>query len=512
MQVENEFWRTLFREESLQGALDLLAPVLEEQLGVQGILLRQLDHDEHRLETMAQAGLRPSDGKPGVRVALDDGDYRALLVWARRGELLLPGVDAHADLLALVSPRGVRGASAALPLVHEPDVLGVVVFLASDAGILRRVAARLQVLAEPCVAAIRNHERIREATRLRDALEADRHALLGRLQREDISEAIVGSETGLRDVMRRVGQVAGTEAPVLLLGETGSGKEVIARAIHAASHRAQGPILKVNCGAIPPGLVDSELFGHERGSFTGAHERRRGWFERADGGTLFLDELGDLPLPAQVRLLRVLQEGVLERVGGQKPVHVSVRIVAATHQPLEGMMADGRFREDLWYRIGVFPIEIPPLRDRREDIPALAAHFAWRAGKRLGGRPLNPSPDDIQRLLDYPWPGNIRELAAVIERAAILGDGRRLEIAAALGVRRPAGGEPVEVAPVQGAPSAEPVPGSFELAMKAHIERALRATSGRVEGPKGAAALLDLNANTLRSRMRRLGIDARTYR
>ncbi len=512
MQVENEFWRTLFREESLQAAFELLAPVLEEQLGIRGIILRQLDHDEHRLESMAQAGLRPADGKPGLRIALDDGDYRALLCWARRGELLLPGVEAHADLLALVCPRSLHCVPAAVPLLRDLDVLGAVVFLGTDASAIARVAPRLRALAEPCVAAIRNHERIREATRLRDALEADRRALLGRLQREDISEAIVGSETGLRGVMRRVGQVAGTDAPVLLLGETGSGKEVIARAIHAASHRSQGPMLKVNCGAIPPGLVDSELFGHERGSFTGAHERRRGWFERADGGTLFLDELGDLPLPAQVRLLRVLQEGVLERVGGQKPVHVSVRIVAATHRLLEGMMADGRFREDLWYRIGVFPIEIPPLRDRREDIPALAAHFAWRAGKRLGGRPLNPSPEDIQRLLDYPWPGNIRELAAVIERAAILGDGRCLEVAAALGVRRAGSGEATE-ATVPSAESSQQAPlGSLEQAMVGHIERALQATHGRVEGPKGAAALLDLNPNTLRSRMRRLGVDARRFR
>jgi transcriptional regulator with GAF, ATPase, and Fis domain len=267
-------------------------------------------------------------------------------------------------------------------------------------------------------------------------------------------------------------------------------------------------MLKVNCGAIPPGLVDSELFGHERGSFTGAAERHRGWFERADGGTLFLDEVGELPLAAQVRLLRVLQDGSLLRVGGQQPVRVDVRIVAATHRRLEEMVRAGTFREDLWYRIGVFPIRLPPLRERREDIPELAAHFAWRAGKRLGGHPLNPSPADVQRLLAYPWPGNVRELAAVIERAVILGDGKRLEIATALG-----GYGSVAAPPPEASPSPEqPGVASLDSAMVGHIERALEAAHGRVEGPEGAAAMLGINPHTLRSRMRKLGIDWGRFR
>jgi transcriptional regulator with GAF, ATPase, and Fis domain len=318
----------------------------------------------------------------------------------------------------------------------------------------------------------------------------------------------VGSEAGLRQVLHSVAQVARTEAPVLLFGETGSGKEVIARAIHKGSSRARGPMLKVNCGAIPPGLVDSELFGHERGSFTGAQERHRGWFERADGGTLFLDEVGELPLAAQVRLLRVLQDGTLQRVGGQQMVQVDVRIVAATHRKLDEMVRAGTFREDLWYRIGVFPIQIPPLRERCEDIPELAAHFAWRAGKRLGGHPLSPSPADVQRLLAYPWPGNVRELAAVIERAVILGDGKRLEIASALGGFAPAGPRPPE--PVLAEP--DPALLSLDRAAAAHIERALEAAHGRIEGPDGAAAVLRINPHTLRSRMRKLGIDWRRFR
>ena len=288
---------------------------------------------------------------------------------------------------------------------------------------------------------------------------------------------------------------------MLVLGETGSGKEVVARAIHGRSRRAAGPFLRVNCGAIPPELVDSELFGHERGSFTGAVGVRKGWFERADGGTLFLDECGELPLAAQVRLLRILQEGAFERVGGERELHADVRIVAATHRDLPTLVAEGRFREDLWYRIAVFPIRLPPLRERPDDIPSLAAHFALRAAKRLGTAPLVPSPEDVRLLVSYAWPGNVRELAAVIERAAILGGGRALEIAAALG-------SPPSQAPVV-VPEAAPVrpdPGAPLLTLDAmtvrHVEAVLARTRGRIEGPDGAAALLAINPHTLRARMR----------
>jgi transcriptional regulator with GAF, ATPase, and Fis domain len=351
---------------------------------------------------------------------------------------------------------------------------------------------------------------------MREALEADRAALLSRLQRQDISDVVIGESGGLRRVMERVELVASTDAPVLLLGETGSGKEVIARAIHARSKRAKGPIVRVNCGAIPSELVDSELFGHERGSFTGAVGTRKGWFERADGGTLFLDEIGELPLAAQVRLLRVLQDGTLERVGGHQTISVDVRIVAATNRHLESMVSKGAFREDLWYRLSVFPIRLPALRERLEDLPALAAHFAESAGKRLGGAGLAPTSADIELLRSYAWPGNVRELAAVIERAAILGDGKRLELAAALGATSlaPASLPPVgrTVEPLTtGSDDAQSI-ATLDEAMAAHIRRALAVCHGRIEGPFGAAKLLGINPHTLRARMRKLGVEWSRFR
>ncbi len=323
---------------------------------------------------------------------------------------------------------------------------------------------------------------------------------------------------------------------MLLLGETGAGKEVIAWAIHRQSARAAGPMVRVNCGAIPTELVDSELFGHERGAFTGASSTRQGWFERADGGTLLLDEVGELPLAAQVRLLRVLQDGSFQRVGGVETRTADVRVVAATNRDLVQMVRRGEFREDLWYRLSVYPIRLPPLREHPADIPALARFFAIRTTKRLWGVPVVPTEADIQLLLMYDWPGNARELSAVMERAAILGDGHSLQVAAALGMSRaastPAGGEGTQVA---GGPSVGPPPTagrapalaevraldgapavaaplSLDEAMAQRIHEALVTSRGRIEGRDGAARLLGLNPSTLRSRMQKLGLDWRRYR
>jgi hydrogenase-4 transcriptional activator len=340
------------------------------------------------------------------------------------------------------------------------------------------------------------------------------------VRRHDLTPAIVGADSGLQMVMEQVEMVTESDVPVLIFGETGTGKEVVAGCIHDRSPRKLQSFLRVNCGAIPPELVDSELFGHERGSFTGASDQRRGWFERADGGTLFLDECGELPLAAQVRLLRVLQDGSLMRVGGEDSLHVDVRIIAATHRDLQAMIANKSFRADLWYRLSVFPIRLPPLRERIGDIPALVAHFSAQAAARFRIAKCELSDAHLKLLVDHTWPGNIRELAATIERAALLGEGQLLDIPGALGTatvnRTPS---PTEFESLRWASGESEIDAtenndivSLDDAMRAHIEKALRSTHGRVDGPFGAAKMLRINSHTLRARMQKLGIDWKQFR
>jgi hydrogenase-4 transcriptional activator len=320
-------------------------------------------------------------------------------------------------------------------------------------------------------------------------------------------DRLIGADTGLAAVMARAQMVARSTAPVLLFGETGTGKEIIARAIHEHSTFRAGPFRRVNCGAIPAELIDSELFGHEQGAFTGAVSRRRGWFEQANGGTLFLDEIGELALPAQVRLLRVVQDGEVVRVGGERPIRVNVRIVGATHRDLPAMVETQAFREDLYYRLSVFPIVIPPLRDRPADIRAFAEYFAERAANRFGLRPVPVSDDDVRLLSDYRWPGNVREIAAVMDRAVLIGQGRSLNVTAALGlsVRQPSAMKPVDAS---GVAVIEPL----DVIIRRHIEAALHETRGRIEGPSGTAKLLRINPHTLRARMRKLKINWKRFR
>jgi transcriptional regulator with GAF, ATPase, and Fis domain len=512
-----DVWREACQHIEIGESLERIAPLLARRMPLDWILVRRIDAARASVETAAAAACRPGPLPETSRNELEASELEALVAWAHAGRVLHKRGRALAERVPGLLPEDVDADVIAGPLAGEAGPAGVLVLAARRP---RRFEAEhlplAQALLEPLAAALENDRRLRGLAAQQAAAEADRTSLLARLGRSDLQEAIVGAERGFRPVMERVAQVAPSDVPVLVLGETGSGKEVVARAIHQRSRRASGPFLRVNCGAIPSGLVDSELFGHERGSFTGAASQRKGWFERADGGTLFLDEVGELPAPAQVRLLRILQDGSFERVGGQRALHVDVRIVAATHRDLQQMVATGAFREDLWYRIAVFPIHVPPLRDRPEDVPALATHFALRAATRFGAAPRIPTQQDLDLLIDYPWPGNVRELAAVIERAVILGDGRSLEIATALGLGAAPGARAPEAARREAPVAARPdEPGAFPTlddAIRRHVEQALERTRGRIEGRRGAAALLRINPHTLRARMRRLGIDWQRFR
>ena len=311
-----------------------------------------------------------------------------------------------------------------------------------------------------------------------------------------VEKSIIGESSAIRAVLDTIRQVAGSDTTVLLVGETGTGKELIARALHAESPRAARAMVTVNCGAIAPGLIESELFGHERGAFTGAVQRRVGRFEAADRSTLFLDEVSELPLEGQVKLLRALQEQEVERVGSTRPIKVDVRLIAATNRDLERDVAEGRLRPDLFYRLNVLPIHIPPLRERREDIARLTRHFIAHFERKLN-KPLSGiDADSLRRLQAHSWPGNVRELRNVIERACVLSRGPVIHI------DRP----PAAVTPTEDDAEAFPSLADHE---RSYLRRVLIHTKGRISGPRGAAAILDVHPNTLRSRLDRLGLTAR---
>jgi predicted ATPase/transcriptional regulator with GAF, ATPase, and Fis domain len=340
-------------------------------------------------------------------------------------------------------------------------------------------------------------EALTELSGLKDRLHAENAYLQEEIRTQHNFEEIVGQSPALLEALRKVEQVAATESTVLVLGETGAGKELFARAIHSRSARCDRPLVKVNCGAIPAGLVESELFGHLKGAFTGALQERTGRFELADGGTLFLDEVGELPLETQVKLLRVLQEHEFEPLGSSKTRRVDVRVIAATNRDLEAAVGEGRFRADLLYRLNVFPIRVPPLRERVGDVPLLVSFLLTGLSKKLGRTYTGFSRRSMERLMGYSWPGNVRELENIVQRAAIVSQGPVLEL----------DGDPLREKPAEAAPEG----GTLEELERTSILKALRSTRGIVEGPRGAAILLGLHPNTLRSRLKRLGIERRHY-
>jgi transcriptional regulator with GAF, ATPase, and Fis domain len=354
------------------------------------------------------------------------------------------------------------------------------------------------LLRRPFTIALSNNRQYRELLEAKENLADDKSYLQKQLQIATGNE-VIGADFGLRRVMEMVQQVAALDSPVLLRGETGTGKEVIANAIHNLSSRREGPFIKVNCGAIPESLMDSELFGHEKGAFTGALQRNRGRFERAHGGTIFLDEIGELSANAQVRLLRVLQDKTVERVGGKEAIEVDIRVIAATHRNLEDMIKENQFREDLYFRLQVFPIMIPPLRQRRMDTQALVQHFLIKKARELGF-PKIPEliPGALERLSQYHWPGNVRELENMVERALIL---------------KPSG--PIEFDEISNnlvyndikkENEKDPELLLLDQVISKHVQSVLEITGGKISGEKGAAELLGLNPSTLRHKMRKMKI------
>jgi transcriptional regulator with GAF, ATPase, and Fis domain len=347
------------------------------------------------------------------------------------------------------------------------------------------------------------HERL-EAEQKIHSLTSEAEYLRGEIKELHNFDQILGNSESMLRVLRDVSQVADTDASVLILGETGTGKELIARAIHASSPRRDKPLIKVNCAAIPATLIESEFFGHERGAFTGATQKRDGRFALADGGTIFLDEVGELPIDLQVKLLRVLQEGEFEPLGSSQTRKVDVRVIAATNRDPERAVKDGKFREDLYYRLNVFPITVPPLRDRGDDIAVLAFAFAKRFADRMS-RSIEPlSPECIRRLKAYNWPGNVRELENVIERAVITARGGRLNLDRAL--PETAAVPATERAAPEEAPERVRTVRELEDLERQNLIRALESTGWRVAGEHGAARLLGMNPSTLASRMKALGI------
>jgi transcriptional regulator with GAF, ATPase, and Fis domain len=415
-------------------------------------------------------------------------------------EFIFNRADEHPMAIPILQVLG-KGRSSALlmRLIVEKVWVGSVALWANGWDKFNEEHLRLlRQLKQPFFIAMSNSRRYRELLELKELLADDNRYLHDELQRISGYE-VIGADFGLKQVMEKVRSVASLSSPVLLLGETGVGKEVIAGAIHNASPRRDGPFIKVNCGAIPESLLDSELFGHEKGAFTGAIHQKRGRFERASGGTLFLDEIGELPLEAQVRLLRVLQEKEIERVGGTEPIEIDIRVIAATHRDLETMIGEGTFREDLYFRLQVFPITIPALGQRSGDIPGLVQHFIHKKAQDLKLAAIPPlAPEAYDQLLAHPWPGNVRELENAVERAIILKRKGPLSFPD-LGPHQPL--------PETTAPDL-PSGGSYNLdqVTAAHIRRVLKETNGRVEGKKGAAELLGINPGTLRHRMRKLQI------
>jgi len=452
-------------------------------------------------------------GRPGLikeetTVSMDDSPSGRC--FSNGQPLLLQGAEIdrfHSETIRILRQEGVE-TICCVPLITHGRTFGTLnlasrradAFSASDVELLQQVAAQIAIAVENALA-------FREIDKLKDKLAVEKLYLEEEIRNELNFEEIIGDSASLKRALSQVELVAPAATTVLILGETGTGKELIARAIHNLSPSRERTFVKVNCAAIPSGLLESELFGHERGAFTGALNQKIGRFELADHGTLFLDEVGDIPLELQPKLLRVLQEHEFERLGSNRTQRVDVRVVAATNQDLSKLVAERTFRSDLFYRLNVFPIHIPALRERREDIPLLVRYFVQKFSRRLNKAVEYIPAEAMDALSNYSWPGNVRELENLIERAVLLSPGKELRIPIAelksAAVTSP--GVSSSASLISSSSSASPI-STLEEAERQHILRALRQTEWRVAGPKGAAALLGMKRTTLQARMRKLGI------
>jgi DNA-binding NtrC family response regulator len=436
-------------------------------------------------QELLEAGYRTLSAESGEEALAVAGKAHPDLILL---DAMMEGIDGFETCARLKAADGTRG----IPVIFLTALTDTEVKVrAFKAGAVDYVTKPFQT--EELLARVGTHISLRREIEAHRKSKSTIQYLVEEIRAE--RHSMVGEAPALRRVLEQIAQVARTDSTVLIQGETGTGKELVARAVHDASARRERPLVKLNCAALPRELVESELFGHEKGAFTGALQQRRGRFELADGGTLFLDEVGELPLDTQAKLLRVLQEREFERVGGTRTLQVDVRMIAATNRDLQSQVAAGRFRSDLFYRLNVFPIAVPPLRERREDIPRLVQHFAARSARKLDRTLEGVSPAFIEQAKAYDWPGNIRELENVVERAMIMCSGPLLDGASVL-------------SPTTGSAAAAPIPvnASLEDMERAHIRRVLDDTRWQIEGERGAARILGLNPSTLRGRLRKLGI------
>jgi transcriptional regulator with GAF, ATPase, and Fis domain len=483
---------------------------LKDFFPVSSIQLGLFDTESYTMKIVSAIGLGSDAIKEKVLVAPERHLKQVVSQWQSMGNVTMINrprkIKYFRELFSIIG-LSLDCSTLIMPLELEENRIGGLGIMADGIDqYTMKDAALVKLLHDPFAIALANALKHQEVRTLKALLEDDNRFLHDQLQATSAAN-IIGADFGLRQVMEKLRQVAPMDSPVLLQGETGVGKEVIAHALHANSPRADGPFIKVNCGAIPEHLIDSELFGHEKGAFTGAVAQKRGRFERAHNGTIFLDEIGELPPQAQVRLLHVLQNKLIERVGSETPLEVDIRVISATHRNLRDMVAAGQFREDLFFRINVFPIQIPPLRDRKEDIPALVSHFIEKKKRELKiAANIKFAPGSMENMMPYNWPGNIRELINVVERGLILHQNGLVSFAPHS--RIGANGKRATEAEL----SLEDNPIGFhklDEAMHIHIEKALKMCKGKISGPGSAAELLDVLPSTLRKRMDKLGIPFR---